>query len=234
MVFQRALRVIKKRNASILSMNIMVCACLAGVLCLSLPVIAAAEGELKKVSVDDPVLDRNGDGFQDVIINRKSVHYDLDFDGRFDITLSLYLSEYNSKWHKSYIASNGSPEVFEEITMECLDELCASSRDEARWYEDNFREFTFYSGWYKRLYLFSESPLNDGRLAGKKHKGEYEYWITFNPDGTILTAKHGDKKVVLAKFDEETKTSSGEKMTLPKIESREDLDKVKSELAKLF
>ncbi len=78
------------------------------------------------------------------------------------------------------------------------------------------------------------SPLNDGRLASKKHKGEYEYWITFNPDGTVHTAKHGDKKLTLAEFDFESKTSSGEKMTLPGIDGKESLDQVRTELGKLF
>lgn len=221
------------RNPAVLYLNIMVQSCLVGILCLAFPALASAEGGPEKIAVDDPVLDRNGDGFQDVIIKRKAVHYDVDFDGHFDLTLTLHLSS-KTTWHKNYIASSGSPEVFEEIVMESLDELCATDREKAGWYENNFRDFTYYSSGYRRLSLFSASPLNDGRLASKKHKGEYEYWVTFNPDGTVYTVKHGDVRLTLAKFDEETKTSSGEKLTLPAIESREDLDQVRAKLAGLF
>jgi hypothetical protein len=206
-------------------------ACLAGILLLAAP--ASAEEGPAKVAVVDPVLDRNGDGFQDVIVKRKAVHYDIDYDGHFDFTLRLPLS-YKTDWHKNYIASNGNPEVFAEITMESLDELCATDRDKAGWYENNFRDFPYYSGGYKRLSLFSASPLNDGRLAGKKHKGEYEYHVAFNPDGTVHTVKQADRKVALAKFDEGSGTSSGEKMTLPVIENRENLDQVGAKLAELF
>ena len=224
---------IRRRNLSGLPINIIIRTLFAGMLCLALPALAAAEGGPEKVAVDDPVLDRNGDGFQDVIVKRKAVHYDVDFDGHFDLTLTLHLSS-KTTWHKNYIASSGSPEVFEEIILESLDELCATDREKAGWYENNFRDFTYYSGGYRRLSLFSASPLNDGRLASKKHKGEYEYWVTFNPDGTVSTVKHGDVRATLAKFDEETKTSSGEKMTLPVIESRENLDQVRAQLAELF
>lgn len=233
MAIQRVTDMIR-RNISTFASTVAAIACLGVISCIFLPASVSAEGNPEKVAVDDPVLDRNGDGFQDVIVMRKKVHYDVDFDGRFDITLLLPLSEYKTDWHKDYIASKRSPKVFEEITMECLDELCASSREEARWYENNFREFTYYSGWYKRLYLFSDSDLNDGRLTSKKHKGEYEYWVVFNPDGTVSSVKHGDNKMKMAKFDEANKTSSGEKMNLPAIENKENLDQVKMELAKLF
>jgi len=193
-----------------------------------------AEGELEKISTDDKTLDRNGDGIQDVIVNRKKVHYDVDFDGKFDFYMTLNLSEYQTSWHKEYIASGCDPKVFDKITMECLDELCASSREEARWYENNFRDFTYHAGWYNRLYLYTDNPVNDGKLAQKKHKGEYDIVVLFNPDGTINYVKSGDKKVSMAKFDEESKISSGEKMTLPKIESKEDLDKVRTQLAALL
>jgi hypothetical protein len=206
----------------------------SALLCTALPSTASAEGEIEKVATEDPVLDRNGDGFQDVIVNRKRVHYDVDFDGQFDYTLSLYLSEYKTDAHKRYIASGCDPKVFDEITVECLDELCATSREEARWYENNFSTFTYYDGWYTRLYVFADSPMNDGRLTSKKHKGEYEYWVTFNPDGTIKTVKKGDAKVSLAEFDAETKTSSGKKMTLPAIKTKEDMDRVRAEIASLF
>ena len=225
---------VKRSRVGVPVRIVLVLACIAVALCIVVPTSSMAEGELEKISTDDKVLDRNGDGTQDVIVNRKKVHYDVDFDGKFDYYMTLNLSEYKTGWHKDYIASGRDPKVFDQITMDCLDELCASSREEARWYENNFRDFTYYSGWYNRLYLYTDNPANDGRLTQKKHKGKYDFVVGFNPDGTISYVKNGDKKVSMAKFDEASKISSGEKMTLPKIESKEDLEKVRTQLAALL
>jgi len=200
---------------------------------LSAPAASGA-GEYERISTDSAVLDRNGDGFQDIIIQERKVHYDLDYDGRFDYTLGLKFAEYTSAGHKRYLASDCSTEVFAELTMEGLDELCATDRDEQRWFEKNFEEFSYYHDGYAFLYLFSDSPGNDGRLAAPRAKGDYAYYVTFNPDGSVRSVRRGDERVNVAEFDQKTKVSSGKKVLLPKIVTTEDLAQIRAEIDHLL
>ena len=204
-------------------------------LLLPLFVLPEAEAsEYQKNAVEDPVLDRNGDGFQDMIVLKRKVHYDIDFDGRFDYTLTLKFQEYDTSGHTRYIASDCDKEIFSELTASGLDELCQDERTKAQWTADNYATYYFYHDGYGFLSLFSDSPANDGRLTEKKYKGEYAYWVTFNPDGSVRTARRGDERVTVAEFDYETNTNPGKKVMLPKIESVEDLKKVRSGIDHLF
>ena len=205
----------------------------AAVLLLLLVPAVPGAAELRKNAVDDPVLDRNGDGFQDVIIKKRKVHYDIDFDGRFDYTLTLHFQEHSTPGHTSYIAKGYDKELFSELTQEGLDELCQDERAKAQWIADNYSTYYFYHDGYGFLSLFSDSPENDGRLAEKKHKGEYAYWVTFNPDGSIRTVRKGDERVKVAEFDYDTNTNPGPKVMLPKIESIKDLETIRSEIDRL-
>jgi hypothetical protein len=210
----------------------------AAALCAALAAMtappAAGAVEYRQNPVEDPVLDRNGDGFQDVIVNKRKVHYDIDFDGRFDYTLTMKFSEYTTKGHQQYLASECDKEVFAELTLTGLDELCQDERQKAQWTADNFSAYYYYHDGYGFLSVFSDSPANDGRLAGKKHKGEYAYWVTFNPDGSVRTARRGDERVTVTEFDYETNTNPGKKVMLPKIETVEDLQRIRSEIDHLF
>ena len=150
------------------------CGALALLLLAAAVPAPAAAGEPERLATDKAHLDRNGDGYQDVIVSSRKVHYDADFDGLFDYTLIFSFAEYTSSGHEKYLASNCSGEVFEEITMEGLDELCASDREEQRWFESNFKDFPYYHDGYGFLYLFADSPDNDGRLAAPKAKGTYD------------------------------------------------------------
>jgi hypothetical protein len=190
--------------------------------------------DYQKNAVDDSVLDRNGDGFQDVIVYKRKVHYDIDFDGRFDYTLTLKFEEHSTDGHKDYIASGCDGDVFAGLMAEGLDRLCQEERTKARWMEENFQQYRFYHDGYGLLSIFSDSPVNDGRLGNRKYKGEYAYYVTFNPDGSVKTARRGDEKITVSEFDYETNANPGHKVMLPRIESMEDLDKVRSELDHLF
>jgi hypothetical protein len=194
----------------------------------------AGAAEYQKNTVEDPVLDRNGDGIQDVIVLKRKVHYDIDFDGRFDYTLTLKFQEYDTDGHTRYIASGCDKEIFSELTETGLDELCQDERSKAQWTADNYAAYLFYPDGYGFLSLFSDSDGNDGRLTERKHKGEYDYWVTFNPDGSVRTVRRGDERVTVAVFDYETNTNPGTKVMLPKIESVEDLEKIRSEIDHLF
>ena len=194
----------------------------------------AAAAENKRLPTDNAVLDRNGDGFQDVVVDDRKVHYDMDFDGRFDYTLVLSFAEYTSSGHEKYLASNCSGDVFAEITMEGLDELCAQDREEQRWFENNFETFAYYHDGYGFLYIFSDSPENDGRIAAPKAKGKYDYYVTFNPDGTVKSVRRGEDRAQVATFDFDSKSSSGEEVRLPKIEKPEDLEKIRGEINRLL
>ena len=68
----------------------------------------------------------------------------------------------------------------------------------------------------------------------RKHKGEYSHQVTFNPDGSIRTARRGGERVTVAEFDYETNTNPGRKVMLPKIESMADLEAIRSEIDHLF
>jgi len=193
-----------------------------------------AAGETTRNSVDDPVLDRNGDGTQDVIVYKRKAHYDVDFDGLFDYTLTLRFEEHTTDGHRKYIGSGCSGEVFAELMSEGLDRLCQEERENASWLEDNFSSFHFYHDGYGLLSIFTDDQLNDGRLADRKHKGAYGYIVAFNPDGSVKTVRRGSDRVKLATFDYESSSSSGEKMFLRKIESAGDLQRVKEELDGLF
>ena len=190
--------------------------------------------EIVRNTVDDPVLDRNGDGFQDTIVEKRKVHYDVDFDGRFDYTLTLKFEEHTTEGHRKYLGSSCSKDVFAELMEEGLDRLCQDERREARWLEDNFSTFYFYRDGYGLLSILTDDPWNDGRLADRKHKGKYAYIVSFNPDGTVKTVRRGSDKVKLAAFDFETSTASGRKVLLPRIESIEDLDRMRAEIDHLF
>lgn len=190
--------------------------------------------EYERIPTDNAVLDRNGDGFQDVVLDDRKVHYDIDFDGRFDYTLVLSFAEYTSAGHEKYIASNCSGDVFAELTMEGLDELCAQDREEQRWFESNFETFPYYHDGYGFLYIFSDSPENDGRIAAPRGKGKYDYYVSFNPDGTVKSVRHGKERVQVASFDYDAKSSSGEVVRFPKIEKPEDLEKIRGEIERLL
>lgn len=224
-----------RRNAFFATVNLM------AALCLPSPghpgggaAAQEAATEIVRNTVDDPVLDRNGDGFQDVIVRKRKVHYDIDFDGRFDYTLTLKFEEYTTEGHRKYIGSSCSSEVFAELMEEGLDRLCQEERMKARWLEDNFSTFSFYHDGYGLLSIFTDSGENDGRLADRKQKGEYAYIVSFNPDGTVKTVRRGPDRVKLAVFDFDANTSSGKKVRLPKIESIEDLSRIRAELDHLF
>lgn len=208
--------------------------CAAAMIAVTLCAAGSARAGSDRVPVDDPVLDRNGDGYQDVIVDRRKVHYDIDFDGRFDYTLVLKFAEYTSEGHRRYIASGLDSTVFAELTMEGLDTLCASDREKARWIEDNFSTYPFYHDGYAFLYLFSESPANDGRLLSPKEKGDYLYYVTFNPDGSVQKVRRGDVSVTVTEFDYKTNTNEGEKILLPGIEKAEDLEAIRSKLEKIL
>ena len=207
----------------------MIRVCVAALIAAVLWSPGAARAGYERVAVDDPVLDRNGDGYQDVIVHRRKVHYDIDFDGRFDYTL-----EYSSDGHRQYIASSHDSSLFASLTMEGLDALCASDREKARWIENNFADYPFYHDGYGFLYLFSDSAVNDGRLVSPKEQGEHRFFVTFNPDGSVRQVRRGETSVTLAEFDYETNTNDGEKVFLPRIGGAGDLEKIRGLLEKLL
>jgi hypothetical protein len=191
-------------------------------------------GEVVRFTVDDPLLDRNGDGFQDVIVYKRKVHYDVDFDGRFDYTLTLKFQEYTTEGHRKYLGSSCDQEVFAELMEEGLDNLCQDERTKAAWMEKNFSAYSFYHDGYGLLSIFSDGPGNDGRIVDRKKKGTYDYIVIFNPDGGVKSVKRGSERVTAAEFDYGTNTSSGRKILLPKIEGPGDLDRIRAELDHLF
>ena len=162
-----------------------------------------------RIPIADPVLDRNGDGFQDVLPAGRAVHHDVDFDGRFDYTLSFAFKEYTPEGHRQYLASGCAPDIFADLTRKGLDNLCASERVAANWTAEHFREFLYYHDGYGRLQIFDGSPENDGRLAGKTPRPRYAYSVVFNPDGSVASVQRGDRTVALATFDYEANTSVG-------------------------
>lgn len=192
-----------------------------------------ADGPVR-VPIDDAVLDRNRDGFQDVIVAGRVVHHDVDFDGRFDYSLSLAFKEYTPEGHRQYLASGLAPDVFAGLTRKGLDNLCASERVAANWTAEHFREFLYYHDGYGRLQIFDGSPENDGRLVGDSQRPRCEYSVTFNPDGTVGSVQRGDRTIVLAAFDYERNTSSGTRLLLPRIGRPEDLARIRAELGRLF
>lgn len=201
---------------------------------LALPAPAArADGPLR-IAISDSVLDRNGDGFQDVLPVGRAVHHDIDFDGRFDYTLALAFKEYTPEGHRQYLASGFAPAAFAELTRKGLDNLCASERVAANWTAEHFREFPFYHDGYGRLQIFDNSPGNDGRLAGKTPRPRYAYTVAFNPDGSVATVQRGDRTITLATFDYTANTAAGTRLTLPKISRSEDLAGITSRLDTLF
>lgn len=201
---------------------------------LSLPAPVAGADEPVRIAIVDPVLDRNGDGFQDIIPAGRAVHHDIDFDGRFDYTLFFAFKEYTPDGHRHYLASGLAPAVFAELTRKGLGELCASERVAANWTAEHFQEFLYYHDGYGRLQIFDGSPENDGRLAGKAPRPRYAYAVAFNPDGSVAAVQRGERTVALATFDYETNTSSGARLFLPKISRHEDLTAIRAELEKLF
>jgi len=207
-------------------------ALLAALLALTPPAVRA-EG-LVRIAIADPVLDRNGDGFQDVLAVGRAVHHDIDFDGRFDYTLTFAFKEYTPEGHRQYLASGFAPEVFAELTRKGLDNLCASERVAANWTAEHFRDFPYYHDGYGRLQVFDNSLENDGRLAGKTPRPRYEYAVAFNPDGSVASVQRGDRTVTLAAFDYAANTAAGTRLTLSKISRPEDLVGIKSVLDKLF
>ena len=201
-------------------------------LALCAPVVQAAE--IVRVRADDPVFDRNGDGFQDVIVVGRAVHHDLDFDGVFDYSLSFAFKEYTPEGHRRYLASGFAPDVFAELTRAGLDNLCASERVAANWTAEHFREFLYYHDGYGQLRIFDGSPENDGRLAGAAPSPRYEYTVAFNPDGSVASVQRGDRTIALAAFDYEKNVSSGTRLFLPGIARPADLEGIRAELGRLF
>jgi len=211
------------------------------ILCAALAAAAlvpAAPGaradEPVRIRTGDAVLDRNGDGLQDVIVAGRAVHHDIDFDGRFDFTLAFAFKEYTPEGHRQYLGSGLAPEVFAELTRKGLDSLCASERVAANWTAEHFRDFPYYHDGYGRLQIFDNSPENDGRLAGKTPRPRYEYAVTFNPDGSVASVQRGDRTVTLATFDYATNTAAGTRLNLSRIGRPEDLVEIKSLLDKVF
>jgi hypothetical protein len=203
----------------------------AALIALAAP--AARADEPVRIAIVDPVLDRNGDGFQDVLPVGRAVHHDIDFDGRFDYTLSLAFKEYTPEGHREYLASGFAPDVFAELTRKGLDNLCASERVAANWTAEHFREFPYYHDGYGRLQIFDHSPENDGRLAGKTPHPRYAYTVVFNPDGSAASVQRGERTVALATFDYEANTAAGTRIILPKIGRPEDLAGILSKLDEL-
>lgn len=191
---------------------------------------AAHAEEPVRAAVTDAVLDRNGDGFQDVIVKDRILHYDVDFDGHFDFSLSMAFKQYSSEGHRRYLESGFAPAVFAELTLAGLDELCASEQIAHQWTKRNFASFGYYRDGYGRLSLFDTSAENDGRLASPKSRPRYDVVATFNPDGTVHTVERGGRTATLAEFDYQTNTSSGSKVFLPKIAGKEDLAAVRAAL----
>ncbi len=194
---------------------------------------AAAEAPLR-IKVADPVLDRDGDGYQDVIVADRSVHFDLDADGRFDYSLALAFKKFVTQGHHRYLESGLSADVFAQLTRQGLDALCASERVDANWTAEHFREFLYYHDGYGRLQIFDASPENDGRLAGKTPQPRYEYTVVFNPDGTVATVQRGDRTIALASFDYEKNVSLGTRLLLPRIAGPANLAQIRAELGQLF
>jgi hypothetical protein len=211
------------------------------VLCAALAAAAlvpAAPGahadELVRIRTDDAVLDRNGDGLQDVLVAGRAVHHDIDFDGRFDFTLTFAFKEYTGEGHRQYLGSGLAPEVYADLTRKGLDNLCASERVAANWTAEHFREFRYYHDGYGRLQIFDGSPENDGRLAGATPRPRYEYTVAFNPDGSVATVQRGDRTIQLATFDYEKNVAAGTRLALPRIGRPEDLAGIRAELGRLF
>lgn len=215
------------------SHRVRVLACALAAALSVLPAPAARAEEPLRIATADPVLDRNGDGFQDVLPVGRAVHHDIDFDGRFDYTLSFAFKEYTPEGHREYLASGFSPATFAALTRKGLDNLCASERVAANWTAEHFQEFSFYHDGYGRLQIFDGSPGNDGRLAGKTPRPGYAYTVVFNPDGSVASIQRGGRTVSLATFDYEANASAGTRLTLPKIGRAEDLQAVISRLAAL-
>jgi hypothetical protein len=199
-----------------------------------LPLPAFPGDETVRLAVADPVLDRNGDGFQDLLPVGRAVHHDVDFDGRFDYTLTFAFKEYTPEGHRRYIAAGYAPGVFEELTRAGLDALCASERVAANWTAEHFRDFSYYHDGYGRLQIFDDSPENDGRLAGPAARPGYAYSVAFNPDGTVASVQRGGRTLALATFDYETNTTTGTLLRLPAIRRPADLAAVREQLDRLF
>ncbi len=199
------------------------------------PTVTPARVEYEKNPTDDPFLDRNGDGFQDVLLAKNRVHYDLDFDGKFDYTTSLKFTEYTSEGHREYIESGFDKAVYHNLTMAGLESLCANDREAAGWIEENFDKYYFYHDGYSFLAIFSDSEVNDIRIKSPKEKGEYDYRVIFNPDGSIRSIRKGTESVILSEYDYETGEHKGEKVYLPtKIETIDDLEAIKAQLDTYF
>jgi hypothetical protein len=209
-------------------------ACSATATLLLLLAGAAVAGEPVRIPVADAVLDRNGDGFQDVIVSGRTVQRDLDFDGRFDISLSLAFKEYTTEGHQRYLASGLARDVFVELTREGLDRLCASERVAADWTAAHFREFLYYGEGYGRLVLLADAPENDGRLASARPQPKFSHVVEFNPDGTVETVRRGDRAVALATFDYGRNVSAGTILRLPPIATIDDVRAVRATLDALF
>lgn len=203
-------------------------------LALALAAPAASAGEPVRIAADDALLDRTGDGFQDVIVAGRGVHVDLDGDGRFDYTLSLAFREHTAEGHRRYLASGLAADVFAELTREGLDKLCASERVAANWTAEHFREFPYYHDGYGRLQIFDRSPENDGRLAEPGAQPSHEYTVVFNPDGSVATVRRGGRTITLATFDYDRNVSTGSRLLLPRIAGPEDLARIRAELGRLF
>jgi hypothetical protein len=208
-------------------------AALAAIL-LALASPAVRADEPVRIAIADPVLDRNGDGFQDVIPAGRAVHHDIDFDGRFDYTLSFAFKEYTAEGHRQYLASGLAPAVFADLTRAGLANLCASERVAANWTAEHFREFPYYHDGYGRLQIFDGSPENDGRLAGNTPRPRYAYAVAFNPDGTVASVQRGDRARSLATFDYEANTAAGTRLTLQRVVGPEGLAAIRAELDRLF
>lgn len=195
---------------------------------------AARAEEPVRLRVEDAVLDRNGDGFQDVIVAGRAVHHDIDFDGIFDYTLSLAFKEYDADGHRRYLASGLSPDVFAELTRKGLANLCASERVAANWTAEHFREFGYYHDGYGKLQLLEAAAGNDGRLAGKGGQPRVEYTVLFNPDGSVASILRGESTLTLATFDYEKNSASGARVQLPRIAGPADLAAIRAELDRLL
>lgn len=190
----------------------------------------------EKVEAEDPFFDANGDGYQDIIISKYRVHRDLDHDGKFDYTLKFKFTEIDADGHREFMESGYDRDLYQDLAQAGYDGLCFESQQKVQWFIDNYRNFSYYHDWYSYLGIFSESEVNDHRITQVKEKGEYDYEVYFNPDGTISTIFHDGETTTLSEWNEETKEAEGEQvmLSITSIEDMEDLNAVKAEIEGLL
>lgn len=191
--------------------------------------------EIEKIEIDDPFLDKNGDGFQDVILRKYDSRYDLNFDGKFDYIMGMKFRDFNTGAQREYIESGFDAAVYEKISIAGIDNLCQEGEIENAWYIENYPDYSFWQHGYNSLDILADTAENDIKIRNVKNTPVYEYRIKFNPDGSIATIKKGDQEIIIATWDEESNTLEGEAVTIPtEIETMDDLDGIVSKLEELL